>query len=159
MPAYGLLTLAAASSTEMVRLANSPESVIFSRVVLISHPSVMSSIWAIPQGRRQRDLSVNTKSRTDCLNYQVAERLLDLSLAALTRSLFLPFMALIAICIKVDSPGPIFFGHKRIGRNRRQFKAWKFRTMHTDGNAILEASVRRSSFRKRGMGKEREVEA
>ena len=71
-------------------------------------------------------LSVNTKSRTDCLNYQIAKRLLDLSLAALTLLLFLPFMALIAICIKVDSPGPIFFGHKRIGRNRRQFKAWKF---------------------------------
>ena len=138
MPAYGLLTLAAASSTEMVRLANSPESVIFSRVVLVSHPSVMSSIWAIPQGRRHM-LSVNTKSRTDCLNYQIAKRLLDLSLAALTLLLFLPFMALIAICIKVDSPGPIFFGHKRIGRNRRQFKAWKFRTMQTDGNRILEA--------------------
>jgi FlaA1/EpsC-like NDP-sugar epimerase len=51
-PAYGLLTVAAASSAEIVRLLHSPESVIFSRIVLVSNPSAMSSMWAMPMSRR-----------------------------------------------------------------------------------------------------------
>lgn len=43
--------------------------------------------------------------------------------------LFLPFVAL---AIKVDSPGPVFFSQVRIGRNGRRFKIYKFRSMYMD---------------------------
>lgn len=137
-PAYGLLTVAAASSAEIVRLLHSPESVIFSRIVLVSNPSAMSSMWAAPMSRRHT-LGLTQGSRMDGLTYRVAKRTLDLCLSAALLLCSLPFMGLIALCIKLDSEGPVLFGHQRLGRSARSFKAWKFRTMHTDGNALLDA--------------------
>lgn len=43
--------------------------------------------------------------------------------------IMLPF---VAIAIKADSKGPVFFSQTRIGRNGRRFKIWKFRSMYTD---------------------------
>jgi lipopolysaccharide/colanic/teichoic acid biosynthesis glycosyltransferase len=44
----------------------------------------------------------------------------------------------IAVVIRVTSPGPVFFGHDRIGRNRKVFRAWKFRSMHVNADELLE---------------------
>ncbi len=137
-PAYGLLTVAAASSAEMVRLLDSPESVIFSRIVLVSNPSAMSSMWAVPMGRRHTP-GLTPRSRMDGLTYRVAKRTLDLGVSALVLLCSIPFLGLIGLCVKLDSEGPALFGHERLGKNGRPFKAWKFRTMHIDGKAILEA--------------------
>jgi Undecaprenyl-phosphate galactose phosphotransferase WbaP len=137
-PAYGLLTVAAASSAEIVRLLHSPESLIFSRVVLISNPSAMSSMWAMPLSRRHT-AGLTRRSPVNGLTYCVAKRALDLGLSTVFLLCCLPFMALIALCIKLDSAGPALFGHERLGKNAKAFKAWKFRTMHTNGSAILEA--------------------
>ncbi len=38
----------------------------------------------------------------------------------------------VALAIKIDSPGPVFFSQMRIGKNGRRFKIWKFRSMYTD---------------------------
>jgi lipopolysaccharide/colanic/teichoic acid biosynthesis glycosyltransferase len=43
-----------------------------------------------------------------------------------------PFLALVAIAIKLDSPGPVFFKQEREGFNHRRFRIWKFRSMRTD---------------------------
>lgn len=64
--------------------------------------------------------------------YDLAKRLLDL-LAALTLIvLFVPVWIIVPLLIKLDSPGPIFFLQKRLGKNSRVFKIIKFRTMRTD---------------------------
>jgi anti-anti-sigma factor len=49
----------------------------------------------------------------------------------ITSIIFVP----IAIAIKLDSPGPIFFGQVRCSRMSRRFKMWKFRSMQTDAEA------------------------
>ncbi len=59
----------------------------------------------------------------------VAKRLLDLAGGALLIVLLLPVFALIALVIRLDSPGPIIFAQKRIGRGGRPFTAYKFRSM------------------------------
>ncbi len=41
-------------------------------------------------------------------------------------------MALVALAIKLDSPGPVFFKQKRVGKNKEHFSILKFRTMRTD---------------------------
>jgi lipopolysaccharide/colanic/teichoic acid biosynthesis glycosyltransferase len=41
----------------------------------------------------------------------------------------LPVLFGIAAAVKLDSPGPVFFGHERVGRHGRRFRTWKFRTM------------------------------
>jgi lipopolysaccharide/colanic/teichoic acid biosynthesis glycosyltransferase len=48
-------------------------------------------------------------------------------------------MLLIAIAIRLDSPGPIIYRRRVMGVNRRQFDAYKFRTMHTNGDELLAA--------------------
>src|SRR5690606_2465733 len=48
-----------------------------------------------------------------------------------------PLLLLIAIAIKLDSPGPVIYRRRVMGVNGRQFDAYKFRTMHVNGNEIL----------------------
>jgi lipopolysaccharide/colanic/teichoic acid biosynthesis glycosyltransferase len=47
-------------------------------------------------------------------------------------ALLLPLFVFVAILIKVDSPGPVFFRHYRIGKDGKRFLLWKFRSMRTD---------------------------
>lgn len=57
------------------------------------------------------------------------KRSFDLILATLVLILATPLFLLIAILIKLDSPGPIFYRQTRVGLRCRHFKLWKFRTM------------------------------
>jgi Undecaprenyl-phosphate galactose phosphotransferase WbaP len=65
------------------------------------------------------------------------KRALDLSIVVTLGLAVLPLVALIAALIKLGSPGPVFYGQERIGRFGRRFKAWKFRTMLPDADAVL----------------------
>jgi exopolysaccharide biosynthesis polyprenyl glycosylphosphotransferase len=49
--------------------------------------------------------------------------------------LFLPFFPLVALLIRLSSPGPIFFSQIRVGAGGRNFRVYKFRTMRTDAEA------------------------
>jgi exopolysaccharide biosynthesis polyprenyl glycosylphosphotransferase len=57
------------------------------------------------------------------------KRAFDLALSTVALVLLLPIVALVAAAIKLDSPGPIFYGPYRVGENGRLFRMWKFRTM------------------------------
>ncbi len=59
----------------------------------------------------------------------IACRVLDIVAALVMLILLAPVFALIALVIRLDSPGPIFFRQHRVGRGRRQFMVAKFRTM------------------------------
>ena len=63
--------------------------------------------------------------------YLAAKRALDVLAAALGLVLLAPLSALIAVLIKLESKGPIYFGHQREGLNGRPFRCWKYRTMVT----------------------------
>jgi exopolysaccharide biosynthesis polyprenyl glycosylphosphotransferase len=60
---------------------------------------------------------------------RIVKRLFDLVIGVISLLLALPLMAIIAIGIKFDSPGPILFTQERVGENGRIFKMYKFRTM------------------------------
>ncbi|MCA3692331.1 exopolysaccharide biosynthesis polyprenyl glycosylphosphotransferase [Aquidulcibacter sp.] len=60
------------------------------------------------------------------------KRVQDLALGSLFLLLVSPVMALIAVAIKVDSKGPIFFRQKRHGFNNQAFECWKFRSMRVE---------------------------
>jgi sugar transferase (PEP-CTERM system associated) len=64
-----------------------------------------------------------------------AKRLLDILVAGAGLVLALPLMLLVAIAVRLDSPGPIFFSQERVGRGWRSFTVWKFRSMRTDAEA------------------------
>ncbi len=60
------------------------------------------------------------------------KRASDLLLSAIALVVFAPFFAVIALLIKLDSPGPVFFRQKRHGFNHNLFDIYKFRTMRAD---------------------------
>ena len=64
------------------------------------------------------------------------KRLFDFYFSLFLIVLLAPVYLSIAVLIKLDSPGPIFFRQKRIGLHRREFLIWKFRTMITDAEKI-----------------------
>jgi len=61
--------------------------------------------------------------------YQIAKRVMDLALCLLAMPLVLPLLALCALAIRIDSPGPALFVQERIGKGGRRFRMYKFRTM------------------------------
>lgn len=70
----------------------------------------------------------------------MAKRAFDLLLSALGLLLLAPVLLLIALWVKLDSPGPVFFRQERVGRFGRPFFIHKFRTMRVD-NAGLQITV------------------
>jgi putative colanic acid biosynthesis UDP-glucose lipid carrier transferase len=68
----------------------------------------------------------------------------DYVLAVLIFVLIAPFLALIAIAVKLDSPGPVFFRQERMGWNGKPFRIWKFRSMvvHQPENGVIKQAER-----------------
>ena len=64
--------------------------------------------------------------------YDLGKRIFDLAAGSLILLLLLPIIPLIAIMIKLDSPGPVFFKQERVGKNGRVFKFFKFRSMYRE---------------------------
>ena len=60
------------------------------------------------------------------------KRVSDIFMSFIAITLLLVPMAFIALAIKIDSRGPVFFKQKRIGKNKKTFYILKFRTMRTD---------------------------
>lgn len=65
---------------------------------------------------------------------QVAKRAIDLIAAICGLLVLAPVLLIIAIAVKLDSAGPVFYGAERIGKRGRKFKCMKFRTMVADAD-------------------------
>jgi Undecaprenyl-phosphate glucose phosphotransferase len=69
----------------------------------------------------------------------VRKRVLDMSLSLFALIVFLPLFAVVAVAIKLDSPGPVLFRQPRRGFNNRQFMVFKFRSMFAGSSDLLAA--------------------
>jgi putative colanic acid biosynthesis UDP-glucose lipid carrier transferase len=68
--------------------------------------------------------------------YFISKRILDITLSSAFILLLLSWLVpIIALLIKLDSKGPVFFKQKRVGRGGRSFFCWKFRTMVMNNEA------------------------
>jgi lipopolysaccharide/colanic/teichoic acid biosynthesis glycosyltransferase len=65
----------------------------------------------------------------------VGKRAFDISLSALGLLISSPLWAIIALAVKAEDGGPVFFGQERVGRFGRTFRALKFRSMRPDAEA------------------------
>ena len=68
-----------------------------------------------------------------------SKRALDIVAAGLGLFVLSPFLLLIALLVKLDSPGPALFKQRRVGLNGREFWMYKFRSMVVDAEAQLES--------------------
>ena len=64
--------------------------------------------------------------------FLAGKRVFDIICGGLGLLVAAPLFLLIALAIKLDSPGPVFFRQQRVGRKRRLFSMWKFRKMPHD---------------------------
>ena len=63
---------------------------------------------------------------------RTVKRMLDFALALLALAVLSPLLLVIALAVRLTSPGPALFCQQRVGRGRRLFTIYKFRTMRTD---------------------------
>ena len=70
-------------------------------------------------------------------NYERTKRLLDLVFSLLILIPLCIIIAIVALCIRLDSKGPVFFRQKRVGRNGVEFDMLKFRSMYVNSDDAL----------------------
>ncbi len=71
--------------------------------------------------------------------YQSTKRAMDALAAACGLLLLAPLLPLLALLIRLDSPGPIFFSQTRVGQGGREFRCWKLRSMYIDAEERKQA--------------------
>jgi lipopolysaccharide/colanic/teichoic acid biosynthesis glycosyltransferase len=75
---------------------------------------------------------------------RIAKRAFDIFFSLLVLALGCPVYLILAVCVYISSPGPIFFSHQRVGRNRRSFGCIKFRTMVPNADKKLRELLEKS---------------
>ncbi len=76
----------------------------------------------------------------------VMKRIIDLIVSAVLVVLLAPLMILIAVLVKVTSPGPVFFKQKRVGLNGRTFTLLKFRSMIVNAEQMLPELLKQNEM-------------
>jgi len=105
-------------------------------LLVLSHCSTLPALWGAARGCGGLS-GIEVRNGLLLRTLQGLKRVVDVFVAATTIILALPMLLLIAGFIKMTSKGPILFGHTRIGRRGKPFKAWKFRTMFKGADEIL----------------------
>ena len=105
--------------------------------VLIPNFFSISNIWM-----SVRDfngvLGIDTSNKFKQSFNLLIKRFLDLAAVTTGGLIILPFLLLIALLIKISSPGPVFYKQKRIGRNGEHFYTYKFRSMVVNAEEKLQ---------------------
>lgn len=112
-------------------------SELFPNIIVIPEVAGLSSLWV-----EARDLNgvlgLGVQQRLLMPGPRAIKRALDLALVVVPGTLLLPVIVLIALAIKMSSPGPVFYGQTRRGRGGSPFVAWKFRSMYANAGELLE---------------------
>jgi exopolysaccharide biosynthesis polyprenyl glycosylphosphotransferase len=87
---------------------------------------------------------IGIKEHTLPRSVRLVKRLMDIVITVISLILLSPFLALVAILIKLDSPGPAFFKQKRIGQGGRPFEVIKFRSMKKGAEEEVAALAERN---------------
>jgi len=106
----------------------------------VEHPDL--GLWLLADYATRHDrweslrenMQSGAKTRRSMSKYapNIIKRSCDILGSLLLLIILCPLFILIAILIKLDSPGPIFFRHNRVGEGGKQFVLWKFRSMRPD---------------------------
>lgn len=89
------------------------------------------------QAVQQRPVAAPSITRKPARWSLAIKRALDVIGSAVLLILFAPLFALIAVAIKLDSPGPVFFRRPVVGQGGKPFIVLKFRSMVTDAHEVL----------------------
>jgi len=116
--------------------------------LLKSHANLFPHVLIIPELGEFSSVALHTRDVGEFLALefrngllmrgpQLVKRVIDVALCLAGGVLSLPLIVLIALLIKLDSRGPVFYGCTRIGKHRHRFRMWKFRSMFVNGDQLL----------------------
>lgn len=92
----------------------------------------MNEATVITETKKEINLGIKRKS------YLLVKRVFDILVSGFCLVILLPIFLLICALIKLDSKGPVFYKHKRIGKNGEYIYLYKFRSMYSDSKERLE---------------------
>ena len=107
---------------------------------MVQAPTVANTLLDSPTDGMKTDSishAMSNLGQSNRLN-RVLKAILDYAVVIPSLLLMAPLYIVIAILIKLDSPGPVVHRRKVLGLNGRQFDAFKFRTMYVNGEEILD---------------------
>lgn len=98
------------------------------------------NIDAVNQGKIENISMVRVKNNEKIKNkpYIYVKRGIDVILSTIALVVLSPLFLILAILIKLDSKGSVFFLHTRIGKNGKNIKIYKFRTMVTNAEELIK---------------------
>jgi exopolysaccharide biosynthesis polyprenyl glycosylphosphotransferase len=107
-----------------------------------------AAVYVFPTALREADFFTETVRMGSCVLLRLhparlempsllVKRAVDLVLSITAIVVLLPLIGLVALAIKVDTPGPVFFRQERVGLGGRHFRMWKFRSMTADAERRL----------------------
>ena len=117
--------------------------------VLDQYGRTFPHLLMIPDLFGVASLWVNSKDLGGILGLEIRQQLLlpgprliktclDLGLTLVLGLGLLPLVAIIALLVRLDSPGPVFYSQHRLGQNNQPFVAWKFRSMVPNADQVLK---------------------
>lgn len=86
-----------------------------------------------------RDIVIVPKiaKKASKINYMSVKRVFDLVISTIGLIILSPIFLILAIIVKLDSKGSVFFAHTRYGKNGKKFKMYKFRTMYENAQDMI----------------------
>lgn len=130
----------AGSVVELVSAANALRVLPIS-VTMIPDP-VLADLVSNPRYELGSSMALEIQRQPLGLGERAAKRAFDIAVASTALLLLLPLFGVIALAVKMDSEGPVFFRQTRSGFNGRPFKIFKFRSMTVaeDGDKVGQAT-------------------
>lgn len=113
--------------------------------ILVEKVTFVPELFGIPAANIQarglmneQTLILEVKNNLAQRRNRLFKRIFDITATVIGGILILPVIVIVAILIYLDSPGPIVFGHKRVGQGGKEFPCYKFRSMVPNAQEALE---------------------
>ncbi len=117
----------------------------------VNNLRVIPNLFGLPLGNlevetffMQKLIMLKINNNFMKISNHLFKKIFDMTLGLLGFILIMPLLVLLAILIKLDSPGPMMHIAKRIGRNGREFDCYKFRSMYLDSDNLLTEYFRKN---------------
>jgi exopolysaccharide biosynthesis polyprenyl glycosylphosphotransferase len=114
---------------------------------VISLPLQFARAGVVPQLIWRRGVPTLQLTRPGLRGQQLAlKRCVDVAASAIAMALLTPVYVVIALAVKLTSPGPVIFRQERVGAGGRRFQIYKFRTMVQDAEEMRDGIAERSIY-------------
>lgn len=120
-------------------------SLIYQAQTLVRNVGVVPNLVAVPMSNvtvesffDAKIMVLQIRNNLAQTSNQIAKRLFDLAATICGGLLISPILLLIAAWVYHDSPGPVIFKHRRVGKDGKEFNCYKFRSMCTNSQEVLD---------------------